>query len=131
MIAFRSDHLLPAAQIVAWILATTIAVLSVVPPDLRPETGVPHNLEHFLIYAATGIAFSLGYDRSPTVLAILLVLFSAAVEIAQLFVPGRHARLVDFVTDALAACTGVAAVLLLRWFARELARLKRASSKLK
>ena len=41
--------------------------------------------------------------------AIGLVLFAGAIELAQLFVPGRHARLSDFVVDALAACIGLAA----------------------
>jgi VanZ family protein len=30
----------------------------------------------------------------------------AAIEILQLWAPGRHARLEDFVVDALAACAG-------------------------
>jgi len=38
------------------------------------------------------------------------VFFSGAVEIAQLFVPGRHARLSDFIVDGLAITVGVMAV---------------------
>ena len=41
-------------RIVAWSLAATIVVLSLVPSELRPETGFPHILEHFFIFAATG-----------------------------------------------------------------------------
>jgi len=37
------------------------------------------------------------------------VLFAGAIELAQLFVPGRHAGLGDFIVDALAACIGLAA----------------------
>ncbi len=36
-----------------------------------------------------------------------MVAFAGAVEIAQLFVPGRHARMSDFIVDALAVCVGV------------------------
>jgi hypothetical protein len=46
----------------------------------------------------------------PALLATRLVFFSGAVEIAQLFVPGRHARLSDFIVDALAITVGVMAV---------------------
>jgi VanZ family protein len=99
-----------AARIAAWSLATAIIVLSVVPPGLRPETGTPHDLEHFMIYLATGLAFGLGYDRKRGLLAILLVIFSGSVEIIQLFIPGRHARLSDFIVDALAMCCGVMTV---------------------
>jgi VanZ family protein len=96
-----------AARIAAWSLAAAIVILSLVPPALRPETSTPHSLEHLIIYAATGFAFGLGYKRRHDLLAILLVLFSSAIEIAQLFVPGRHARLGDLIIDAVAACIGL------------------------
>jgi VanZ family protein len=35
------------------------------------------------------------------------IVFCAALEIAQLYVPGRHARLSDFVIDSLATCAGL------------------------
>jgi VanZ family protein len=98
---------LKIARIAAWSLAISIVVLSVVPADLRPETGVPHGLEHFAIYWATGLAFGLGYERQRSSLAILLVVFAGAVELMQLFVPGRHARLSDFIVDAVAVCVGL------------------------
>jgi VanZ family protein len=34
--------------------------------------------------------------------------FAGLIELAQLWAPDRHARLSDFVVDALAACAGVA-----------------------
>ncbi|MGC2079363.1 MAG: VanZ family protein, partial [Xanthobacteraceae bacterium] len=43
-------------------------------------------------------------------LATLLVFFSGAVEFAQLFVPGRHARLSDFIVDAFATIVGAMTV---------------------
>jgi VanZ family protein len=94
------------ARIIGWSLATAIVVLSVVPATLRPETGVPHNIEHFAIYWATGLAFALGYSLTP-LLAMALVIFSGAVEILQLSIPGRHARLSDFIVDALASVFGL------------------------
>jgi VanZ family protein len=95
------------ARIAAWILAAAIVILSLVPPTMRPETSAPHNLEHLIIYAATGFAFGLGYKRRHYLLAVLLVIFSSAIEIAQLFVPGRHSRLSDLIIDAGAACIGL------------------------
>jgi len=47
-------------------------------------------------------------------LAILLVIFLGSIEVAQLFVPGRHARLSDFIIDAIAACMGLAIASLVR-----------------
>jgi VanZ family protein len=101
-----------SAASVALGLATAIVVLSVVPPTLRLETGLPHGIEHFVIYWGTGLAFALGYELKPALLATRLVFFSGAVEIAQLFVPGRHARMTDFIVDGLAITVGAMTVLL-------------------
>jgi VanZ family protein len=56
---------------------------------------------------ATGFAFGLGYKRKHGLLAILLVIFSSFIELAQLFVPGRHARLSDFIIDTVAVLIGL------------------------
>jgi VanZ family protein len=94
------------ARISAWSLAAAIVVLSLVPPQLRPETDLPHKLEHFLIFVATGAAFGLAYAVRPMLLTTWLVTFAGAVELAQLFAPGRHARFSDFLVDAVAICIG-------------------------
>jgi len=101
------SHGCRAAQFAAWALTAVIVILSLVPPTLRPETGAPHGLEHFTIFAATGLSFGLGYKRRHVLLAILLVIFSGSIEIAQLLAPGRHARFSDFIIDAVAACIGL------------------------
>ena len=96
----------PIARGAGWFLAFVITALSLVSPDLRPETGVPHHLEHFAIFFAAGLAFGVGYNRRPAVTALALVIFAATLELAQMYVPGRHARLSDFVVDALALLIG-------------------------
>jgi VanZ family protein len=96
------------ARVIAWILALLILLLSVVPARLRPETDIPHNLEHFAIFFATGIAFACGYGQKVLEVAIALIAFSGVIEIVQFYVPGRHARLSDFLVDAAALCIGVA-----------------------
>jgi hypothetical protein len=102
-----------AARIGAWSSVAVIVILSLVPPTLRPETGAPHSLEHFTIFAASGFSFGLGYKRRHDLIAILLIMFSGSIEIAQLFVQGRHARLSDFIIDAVAACIGLVTASLL------------------
>ena len=106
---FQMERLvLKASRIIGWLLASVIVVLSFVPPEMRPETHAPHNLEHFAIFFATGITFGFGYGRTPIITASILVTFSAMLELAQKLVPGRHARLSDFIVDAAALCAGVA-----------------------
>jgi VanZ family protein len=56
------------------------------------------------------LAVIVGYARQWWLVALGLVGLTAAVEFAQLFVPGRHARLKDLVIDAGAVCLGVAIV---------------------
>jgi VanZ family protein len=99
----------------AWILAFVIAALSVVPPWLRPETNAPHYFEHFAIFFSTGIAFGLGYSRKPIVISAALLLFAAMIEIAQIFVPARHARLSDFIVDGIAGVMGALLAALARY----------------
>jgi VanZ family protein len=44
---------------------------------------------------------------------LALIAFSAAIEIIQLSIPGRHARVSDFVVDALGVSIGVGLACLL------------------
>src|SRR6266516_3918505 len=82
-------------------------VLSLSTPSVRPTTGAAHGLEHFLIFLATGMAFGFGYSRRAGLLTIALPTFAAAIEVAQNWVPGRHARMSDFLVDAAALWLGV------------------------
>lgn len=100
--------IIAVARIAAWLLALAIITLSLVPPWLRPETEVPHGLEHFAIFFVTGAAFGVGYSRRSKLGTVMLVIFAGTIELAQIVVPGRHPRLSDFIVDALAACVGVA-----------------------
>jgi VanZ family protein len=98
------------AKVAGWLLVAVIVFSTLGPPSYRPVTKVGHNLEHFLIHLVLGIAFAVGYARQWRLVALGLVGLTAAVEFAQLFVPGRHARLKDLVIDAGAVCLGVAIV---------------------
>ena len=94
-------------QVVAWLLVLSIIVLSLVPPTHRPIVNSSQGFEHLSIFLATGLAFGLGYQRRFWLLAGALVVFSVGIELAQLWVPGRHARMSDFLLDAAASCVGI------------------------
>lgn len=96
------------ARLCAWLLMTAIAVLSLVPAHYRPATEVPHGVEHFVIFFVAGAVFAFAYPARIGTRCLTLAAFAAAIEIAQIPLPTRHARLSDFVVDALAACAGVA-----------------------
>jgi len=98
------------AKVAGWLLLAVIIFLTLSPPSYRPVTKVGHNLEHLLIHLMLGVTFGIGYARRWWPVALGLVALTAAIEFAQLFVPGRHARLKDLVIDAGAVCLGVAFV---------------------
>ena len=102
-----------------WLLIFITVALSVVPPSYRPTTAASHNFEHAAIYLLTGAAFGAAYRNRVVVVMVGLLAFSGLIEIVQLLVPGRHARMLDFLVDSGAACVGVfAAVLATQWFDR-------------
>ena len=92
-----------ACRTSAWTLALAIVVLSLVPPSYRPVTEASHSFEHLAIFLVTGLAFGAGYPGRPFRIAVALVIFSGTVELLQQWVPGRHARLSDFLVDGTAA----------------------------
>jgi len=87
-----------------------ILVLSLVPASHRPVSPASHGFEHAAIFFATGCSFALGYPRRVWWRWAALIAFSAAIEIAQIWLPTRHASVSDFIVDAAAACAGIAAV---------------------
>jgi VanZ family protein len=107
-----TDNLQQPLRLASWGIAVAILTLSFVPPSLRPETGAPSLIEHFFIYLACGTAFGVSYSRKRGFLTIFFAIFAGLVEAAQYFVPGRHARVSDFVVDALAMYIGLLATLL-------------------
>lgn len=94
-------------QAIGWLGVVAIVVLSLVAPSLRPVTFLPHDLEHAAVFIITGLALGLGYPGRIVQHMMMLVIFAAAIELAQFYAPGRHPRLIDFVVDAASACTGV------------------------
>jgi len=96
-----------AFQIAAWLLLCGIVVLSVVPPDYRVVTNLPQPLEHLAIFLLVGLAFGVGYPRRRRALGVGLFLFAATVELVQVWVPGRHARLSDLIVGLLGLSGGL------------------------
>src|SRR5262245_2539957 len=95
------------AKIVAWMLLFSIAALSFAPPEFRPATIFPHDLEHVTIYFLAACAFGLAYSDHFVVWLVGLIGFALVVEIVQLLIPGRHARVSDFLVDAFGVVMGL------------------------
>jgi len=108
----------------AWLLVAAVTALTLVPPSLRPVSGLPHAAEHFFVFFAVGAALALAYPRRMYALGVSGVLFAALLELLQTLRPGRHASLNDFLIDATAVCAGIALAVLVE----RLQRTRRAPS---
>jgi VanZ family protein len=91
----------------AWLSLLVIVGLTVVPPELRPTTAAPHDIEHAVTFLGAGGLFGIAYAGRELVLSSGAVVFCAVMELLQIYVPGRHARIIDLVVDAAAAIGGI------------------------
>jgi VanZ family protein len=105
-------------RILAWCLAAAVTFATLSPPGLRPHSNLGQDGEHALAFVLVGLAFGLAYRQYRLLTTAIAVVMIGVLELLQLLVPGRHARLEDFVVDALAACVGLAVTAALDWAAQ-------------
>jgi VanZ family protein len=102
-------------RLVAWGLAAAIAFATLGPAAQRPHLKLGQNGEHALAFVLLGLAFGLAHTRNRSLTATLVIAFTGLIEILQFWAPGRHARMQDFVVDALAASLGLLVAVALDW----------------
>jgi VanZ family protein len=105
-------------RLFAWLLAAAVTFATLGPPQYRPHSNLGQDGEHTLAFVLVGLAFGLAYPRHRPLAAGLSVVMIGVLELLQFLAPGRHARLEDFVVDALAACAGIAIAAILGWARR-------------
>ena len=108
----------------AYALAAAVSFATLGPPGLRPHSNIGQNGEHALAFVLVGLAFAMGYPRHRLLAAGVTVVFTGVLEVLQLFVPGRHARLEDFLVDALATLGGFAIVSIIDFAVSSMRRSK-------
>jgi VanZ family protein len=104
----RLQQIRSIAQVAGALAVVIIAILSLVPGSWRPHTGAPKELEHVAAYLLTAafLTFGFGKYRYPIMIALCLSIYSAALEIAQIEIPGRQAAVLDFVVSSSGAIVG-------------------------
>jgi VanZ family protein len=103
----------------AWLLAVAVTFATLGPPQFRPHADAfGHAGEHALAFVLVGLAFGTAYPHHRTLAAGVSVILIGILELLQLLAPGRHARLEDFVVDALAALAGFAIARASGWVIR-------------
>jgi VanZ family protein len=105
-------------RIIAWLLTAAVTFATLGPARFRPHSALGQDVEHALAFALVGLAFGLAYTRHRLLTAGIAVVLIGVLEMLQLWMPGRHARLQDFVVDALAACAGIAVAAVMDWLRR-------------
>jgi VanZ family protein len=111
----------------AWLVFAALTFLTLSPPSLRPSTEVPHDFEHLVAFAIAGALFAVAYPRHRAPITILALAVVAFLELAQIAVPGRHARMIDFLTNFAGIAAGIVIVAGLQQHAADVAgRLARA-----
>lgn len=98
----------------AWACLVFIAYATLVSLDARPElvsSGYYKAfftvVERFGAYALLGILFCLAYPRHLTFVCILVFGSAVALELLQVFVPDRDARLLDLAEKLLGGAAGI------------------------
>lgn len=102
-------------RISAWILAAAVAFATLGPANLRPHSDLGQDGEHALAFVLVGLAFGLAYSKRRWSVAMIAVVLIGVLELLQFVAPGRHARLEDFVVDALTACIGFVLSAAVEW----------------
>jgi hypothetical protein len=100
-----------------WAGLAAIVVLSLVPGWERPRyaLGMSGLFEHFIAYMLTAGALGLGYRKTTIrgALFALLVACAALLETAQIWIPSRTARLIDFGASSIGAGLGLLAAVVI------------------
>ena len=99
----------------AWLLATAVTFATLGPPGLRPHSDLGQDGEHALAFILVGLAFGLAYRKQRLAAAAVSVILIGLLELMQFWAPGRHARLEDFLVDAVTACAGFALAAAADW----------------
>ena len=104
-------HRTAVVRWLAWFGIFAVVILSIVPATERPVTGAGQRFEHFTAFALVAVAFAIGYRLSLVRLLMLAFLICGGIELLQVPLPTRHARLSDFVIDVFGSCFAIGLVL--------------------
>jgi hypothetical protein len=102
-------------RLLAWALLLGIVFVTLSPLGLRPETGVSPRLERFVAFFILSAAFTLAYPRHLVRVLLLVAIAAIGLELLQLIVPSRDARLSDMLVKLFGGAAGATAgIVLLR-----------------
>jgi VanZ family protein len=107
-----TDRIAPAVRLTGWVCVVVVAFLSLLPADHMVRTDLSGHVEHVTAYAGTAFFLQLGYPRRCWRNIAMLVAYAAVLECLQVFSPGRHAAVEDWMASSTGVLIGSAAALL-------------------
>ena len=108
----RIEKLTAFCRLVFWLGTAAVTALSLLPQDaLPPLPDISDKIEHAGAYAMLAVAAGPAWMRfeAHARIAVALIVLGGAIEIAQLWVPGRSAEWGDFAADILGVLAGFTA----------------------
>jgi len=102
----RPDRFRTYIRASAWLAVAALAVLFLVPGEIRPHALATGQREHFFAYGVTGSLVAVSFARPRTRLQwwFALTMLAGVFEVMQIFIPGRSPS----PYDALASSAGFA-----------------------
>jgi VanZ family protein len=100
-------------RMVGWACIVAIVVVSLVPGDTRPDTGLPGQIDHIISYCGTAGLLGLGYPAAKSRFGtiVMLVSLAATLELVQRWIPCRHPQSIDFAAGVAGTCLGMLAAM--------------------
>jgi hypothetical protein len=100
----------------AWTCLVLIALMTLGPLGLRPETGFSPQIERFAAFAVVGALFAAAYPRYILFAAVVVLGAAVLLELLQLLAPSRHGRLFDAGVKVAGGMIGLSAGWILAWW---------------
>lgn len=101
------DIIEKAIKAASWLIILCLVIVTIVPANERPVSGLEHDWEHFIAFGLAGLTFGLAYTGHLGARFLNAIVFTLTLELIQIPLATRHARVEDFVVDALGACLGI------------------------
>jgi VanZ family protein len=91
-----------------------VAALSLVPAATLPSTSIGDKVEHVIAYAVLGLLAAASFARGAVRVILGLSAFGLAIELLQVFSPGRSPDVLDVMADIVGAILGCGVAIVLR-----------------
>ena len=96
-----------AAAICAWLILAVIVFSTLSPIGMRPHLGAAH-VERFAAFALLGFLFAIVHPGRIVMVLLCVVAAVAGLELLQMLVASRHARVADIAVKAAGGVGGIA-----------------------